>query len=141
MTRRPNILLITSDQQRGDCFGFEGRKISTPHLDELARDGTRFSACITPNAVCQPARASILTGQLPLTHGAHDNGIDLDERIGESGFAGALAAAGYATAFIGKAHFSTYHTFEPTGRPECVVSSAGFGPTGTDRTWASSTSR
>ena len=51
-----------SDQQRADCFGFEGRKLRTPHLDRLARQGTRFSACITSNPVCQPTRASILTG-------------------------------------------------------------------------------
>lgn len=124
--RRPNIVLITSDQQRGDCFGFEGRKVKTPHLDALARNGTRFSACICPSVVCQPARASILTGQLPLTHGVHDNGIDLSPEIGEKGFAGALARSGYDTAFIGKAHFSTYHTFQPTGTPECVVSSANY---------------
>ena len=49
MVSRPNILFITSDQQRGDCYGFEGRQLKTPHLDQLARDGTRFSACITPN--------------------------------------------------------------------------------------------
>ncbi len=123
---RPNFLLISADQQRADCFGFEGRKVKTPHLDELARDGTRFSACITPSVVCQPARASILTGQLCRTHGAHDNGIDLDPAIGGRGFAGALAASGYDTAFIGKAHFSTYHTFAPTGTPECVTSSARY---------------
>ena len=39
MARRPNILMITSDQQRGDAFGFEGRKVRTPHLDQLAADG------------------------------------------------------------------------------------------------------
>ena len=105
--KRPNILLITSDQQRGDCYGFEGRPIKTPHLDQLAANGTRFSACITPNPVCQPARASILTGQLPLTHGVHDNGIDLKPEIGEKGMAGALSQAGYDTKYIGKAHFST----------------------------------
>ena len=44
MDKKPNILLITSDQQRGDCFGFEGRSVRTPHLDRLARNGTRFSA-------------------------------------------------------------------------------------------------
>src|SRR5579875_2099624 len=71
-TARPNILLITSDQQRGDCFGFEGRRVKTPHLDQLAHDGTRFAACITPNVVCQPSRASILTGLLPRTHGVWD---------------------------------------------------------------------
>ena len=78
-----NILLITSDQQRADCYGFESRNVKTPHLDRLARDGTRFSACITPNLVCQPSRASILTGLLPLTHGVWDNGIDLPDATGE----------------------------------------------------------
>ncbi len=124
----PNILLITSDQQRGDCFGFEGRRVKTPHLDRMAAEGTRFSACITPNVVCQPSRASILTGLLPRTHGAWDNGIDLDEGIGRGGFAGTFAKAGWRTGFIGKAHFSTVHTFQPTGRPECRRSSVDFGP-------------
>lgn len=126
MARRPNILLITSDQQRGDCFGVEGRRIRTPHLDLLAAQGTRFSACITPNVVCQPARASILTGLLPLTHGVHDNGIDLDPGTSERGFAANLSRAGYDTAFIGKAHFATYHTRAPTGTPECVASSPDY---------------
>lgn len=118
MPRRPNILMITSDQQRADCYGFEGRRVKTPHLDHLARQGTRFSACITPNVVCQPARASILTGLLPRTHGVWDNGVDLNESVGRAGFAGQFAKAGYQTGFIGKAHFSTFHTFRPTGRPE-----------------------
>ncbi|MEY8837735.1 sulfatase-like hydrolase/transferase [Cribrihabitans sp. XS_ASV171] len=123
---RPNILLISADQQRADCFGFMGRRVKTPHLDRLAADGTRFSACITPCVVCQPARASILTGQLCRTHGVHDNGIDLNPKIGEKGFAGALAATGYETSYFGKAHFSTYHTFEATGSPECLKSSASY---------------
>ncbi len=123
---RPNILLVSADQQRADCFGFAGRKIKTPHLDAFARQSTRFSACITPCVVCQPARASILTGQLCRTHGVHDNGIDLAPEIGSKGFAGAMSAAGYQTAFFGKAHFSTYHTFAPTGTPECLRSSANY---------------
>ena len=123
---RPNILLITSDQHRADCLGVAGRNIKTPHLDQLAREGVRFTTCITPNVVCQPARASILTSLLPRTHGVHDNGIDLKPQIGESGFAGTLTDAGYNTAFLGKAHFSTSHTFSPTGTPECVRSSANY---------------
>lgn len=128
MPRRPNILLVTSDQQRADCFGFENRRLKTPHLDRLARDGTRFSACTTPNLVCQPARASILTGLLPLTHGVWDNGVDLDPTVGEQGFAGTLAHTGYRTAFIGKTHFSSKSTFRPTGTPECVQSRDRYGP-------------
>jgi arylsulfatase A-like enzyme len=128
MRVRPNIVLITSDQQRGDCFGFEGRRVKTPHLDDLARVGTRFAACVTPNLVCQPSRASILTGLLPLTHGVYDNGVDLDPAVGEAGFAGQLARAGYRTGFLGKAHFATSHTFAPTGTPECRQSMARYGP-------------
>jgi arylsulfatase A-like enzyme len=127
MTSRPNILLITSDQQRADCFGFENQHIKTPHIDALATQGTRFAACVTPNLVCQPSRASILTGLLPLSHGVWDNGVDLDPKVGEAGFAGTLAAHGYNTAFIGKAHFSTKSTFQPTGTPECRYSSTKYG--------------
>lgn len=129
--RRPNIILITSDQQRADCYGFAGRRVSTPHLDRFAAQGTRFSACITPNLVCQPSRASILTGWLPLSHGVIDNGIDLPESTGSAGFAGALAARGYDTAFIGKAHFATANTFAATGTAECLNSGGRFPSTWT----------
>ena len=123
-----NLLLITTDQQRGDCFGGE-RRVQTPNLDALARRGTRFAACITPNLVCQPARASILTGLLPLTHGVRDNGIDLPEAMGAQGFAQRLAGIGWATRFVGKAHFSTQTLFEgESGRPENKQSSRHFGP-------------
>ncbi len=125
---RPNILLISADQQRADCFGHKGRRVQTPNLDALAARGTSFDAAITPCVVCQPARASILTGQLPRTHGVHDNGIDLAPEIGGKSFAAALSAAGYDTAYFGKAHFSTYHTHAPTGTPECLTSSADYPP-------------
>ena len=126
MRGKPNLVLITSDQHRGDCFGFEGRAVKTPHLDQLASSGARFSSCITPSAMCQPARSSMLTGLYPRTHGVIDNGIDLPRQTGENGFAGQLTQAGYATAFIGKAHFSSYNTFTATGTPECRHSSSGY---------------
>ncbi len=85
---RPNILFITTDQQRADCIGYENDQVRTPHLDALACRGARFSNCITPSPVCQPARASILTGRLPLTHGVWDNGVDLDPAVGQQGVAG-----------------------------------------------------
>ena len=121
---RPNILFITSDQQRGDCYGFRGRKVQTPHLDLLASEGTSLETVVTPCVVCQPARASILTGLLPRTHGVHDNGIDLDPELGEKGFAGSLLAAGYHTAKIGKAHFATYHVFGDSDTVESIPGSA-----------------
>jgi len=128
MSDQLNILFITSDQQRGDCYGFEGRRVKTPHLNDMAKRGTRFDACITPNLVCQPSRASILTGLLPRTHGVSDNGIDLAADLGERGFAGTMTRAGYRTALIGKAHFVSSQTFTPTGTPECRESTADYGP-------------
>ena len=125
---RPNFLIITADQHRGDCLGVEGRRVRTPNLDRMAQSGARFTAAICPSPVCQPARASILTGQLCRTHGVHDNGIDLDTETGDRGFAGTLGAAGYDTALFGKAHFSSYDARQPTGRPESVLSSPDFGP-------------
>ena len=106
--QRPNIIFITSDQQRADCYGFEGRQVKTPHLDDMARAGTRFKACITPNLVCQPSRSSILTGLLPCTHGVSDNGIELPDEVGEKGFAGALTLTHSASLYlIGAANITT----------------------------------
>ena len=124
--KRPNILIISADQHRADCLGVAGRKLKTPHLDALAKSGTRFGSCITPSVACQPARASILTGQLCKTHGVHDDGLDLDPNTGEKGFAGTLSASGYDTAFFGKAHFSSYHPKAPSGTPECEISSSKY---------------
>ncbi len=127
MMKRPNILLITSDQHRPDCYGFTGqRKIRTPFLDRLAARGTRFDTCITPNVVCQPARASILTGLLPLTHGVYDNHVSLDADVGEQGWARALANTGYKSGFIGKAHFGEDPKSTPYGAPESRDESASF---------------
>lgn len=123
---KPNILLITSDQHRADCYGFAGRKIKTPHLDKMAANGTHFSNCITPNAVCQPARASMLTGLLPLSHGVYDNHVSLDPAIGEQGWAGTLAKNGYHSAFIGKGHFGENPNCTPYGAPENRAVSADF---------------
>lgn len=126
MKSRLNIVLITTDQHRGSCFGFEGCAVKTPHIDSMARSGLRFSTCMTPSPICQPARASILTGLYPKTHGVRDNGIDLDEQVGTGGFGGQLAQAGYMTGLIGKGHFSTYETFAATGRPENRLSEARY---------------
>jgi len=128
MQKRPNILIISADSHRYDCLGVAGRKVKTPNLDALAKSGVRFGSCITPSVACQPARASILTGQLCRTHGLHDDGLDLDPSIGEQGFAGTLSAAGYDTSLFGKAHFSNYHPKAPSGTPECALSSSKYDP-------------
>lgn len=126
MKKRPNVILISTDQQRGDCIGSDARTVKTPNLDRMGAMGTRFSKCITPHPMCQPARASILTGKLPYSHGVRDNGRNLDEAYGADGLGGIFSAAGYMTHFIGKAHLATHETFSPTGRAECYHSTADY---------------
>ncbi|WDR05231.1 sulfatase-like hydrolase/transferase [Devosia rhodophyticola] len=126
MTKRPNVILISSDQQRGDCIGAETRQVKTPNIDRIGANGVRFSKCITPHPMCQAARASILTGKLPYTHGVRDNGRDLDEALAGQGLGAIFAAAGYDSHFIGKAHFSSHQTFQPTGKPECLASAKDY---------------
>ncbi len=101
--KRPNILLITSDQQHWNTLGCINPEISTPNLDRLASEGTLFDRSYCPNPTCTPTRASIITGQYPSQHGAWTLGTKLPEQthtIGDD-----LQEAGYRTALIGKAHF------------------------------------
>ncbi len=65
--RRPNVLFIVADDLRTDlaCYGEE--EAITPHLDRLARHGVRFDRAYCQQAVCNPSRASVLTGQRPDT--------------------------------------------------------------------------
>ena len=64
--KRPNILLITSDEQRADAVGWADPRIRTPHLDALAGRGIVFDRAYTVNPVCTPARCSMLTGHRPM---------------------------------------------------------------------------
>lgn len=101
--QRPNILLITSDQQHWDTLGATNPRISTPALDRLAAEGTRFTRAYCNNPVCTPSRATIITGLYPSVHGAWTIGVKLAEDVPTVG--DHLQAAGYATTLIGKAHF------------------------------------
>jgi len=71
--KRPNILFILSDDQGAWAMGCAGNTdINTPHLDRLASSGIRFTNFFCTSPVCSPARASILTGQIPSQHGVQD---------------------------------------------------------------------
>jgi arylsulfatase A-like enzyme len=101
--KRPNILLITSDQQHWNTLGIDNPAISTPNLDRLCREGTRFSRAYCNSPVCSPSRSSLITGQYPAWHGCWTIGVKLPEDVPTVG--DAFQAAGYDTALIGKAHF------------------------------------
>jgi uncharacterized sulfatase len=100
---QPNILLISSDQQHANLLGCLNPELRTPHLDQLARDGTMFTRAYCPNPTCTPTRASIITGLYPSQHGAYTLGAKLPETVPTVG--DALQQQGYATSLIGKAHF------------------------------------
>lgn len=103
VAKRPNILLITSDQQHWNTLGFLNPKIKTPNLDRLAAQGVRYDRAYCVNPTCTPTRASIITGLYPSQHGAWTLGTKLPEHIPTLG--GYLGDAGYRTALVGKAHF------------------------------------
>lgn len=68
-----SILLITIDTLRADALGVYGGKAETPWIDRLAREGVRFETAHSHNVVTFPSHANILSGQLALVHGVHDN--------------------------------------------------------------------
>jgi arylsulfatase A-like enzyme len=124
-----NVLLITTDQQKATTLGVYGDPMgATPALDRLAAAGTVFTRCRTQNPFCQPARATILTGMYPSTHGVIRNGIDVPDEAAADSLATRLARAGCTTALFGKAHFASYFPDYPTGRIESVVDSALVSP-------------
>ena len=101
--RKPNILFVIADQWRAQAFGFAGDpNVKTPHLDRFERECVNFTQAISGQPVCTPARASLLTGQRPLTHGLFLNDVPL--KPDAVTVAKVLSAEGYATGCIGKWH-------------------------------------
>ncbi len=104
---RPNVLLITTDQQRGDCLGLDPDGpgcLQTPNLDWIGRTGTHFRRGYAECPSCIPARRGLMTGTAPAANGA----------VGFRGapwnpphtLAGELSEAGYQTEMIGKLHLT-----------------------------------
>lgn len=103
MDLKPNILLITSDQQHWDTIGAFNPALKTPCLDKLVEEGTTFTRAYCPNPTCTPSRSSIITGLYPSQHGAWSLGTKLSEDVLTIG--DILIENGYETVLIGKAHF------------------------------------
>ncbi|WP_165920146.1 sulfatase family protein [Chthoniobacter flavus] len=101
--KKPNILFVIADQWREQAFGFAGDpNVKTPNLDALAKVSVRCFNAVSGMPVCSPMRASMLTGQRPLTHGVFINDVPLDPNAVTIGKV--LGNAGYDTAFVGKWH-------------------------------------
>jgi len=102
---RPNILLITTDQQRYDAMGLNNppSALRTANLDHLAASGVNFSRAYATCPVCIPARRTLLTGLHPATHGLlhYQDGVEFNPQFTLPGL---LRDAGYQTELIGKFH-------------------------------------
>jgi len=98
--RRPDLVLVITDQQRYDTIGALGfPHAATPTLDRLVREGTHFTRCYVTGASCVPARASLFTGVYPHTNGVLNNASTWRHTWVER-----LAAAGYRCVNMGKMH-------------------------------------
>lgn len=105
---QPNILFLMTDQMQGRVLNPDHPCI-TPNLDKLCTRGIRFTHAYTPNAVCSPARASLMTGTLPHNHGVLyvTHTVDDDQaclRTELPHWAQSLDACGYTTGYFGKWH-------------------------------------
>lgn len=107
-TRKPNILLIITDQQNATMMSCTGNRwVKTPNMDRLAAEGVRFERAYCANPVCIPSRFSMFSGALPSVIGMDDNA---DERnpVAPEILAHAMGAVfhtgGYQTVYAGKVH-------------------------------------
>lgn len=136
-TRRPNILLVlTDDQGYGDLSLHGNPVVQTPHLDRLGREGMRFDQ-FHVTSMCTPTRGALMTGKHPLAnaamstaHGRHSLRPDLPT------LPRTLSDAGYRTGLFGKWHLGRNWPNRPVDKGfERFYGFYGFGPTGISCRW------
>ena len=102
-SRKPNVILIVSDNQPPDTIGALGNPyIETPNLDRMTREGSVFTRAITPNPHCVPSRAEIMTGATGFVNRSSPFGSRLNSDLPH--WAEVMRAAGYHTWYSGKWH-------------------------------------
>ena len=115
---KPNVIIIfTDDQGYQDLGCFGSPNIKTPHIDQMAKEGMRFTDFYSAASVCTPSRAALLTGCYPERVG--NLGVLFPNRTQglnpeETTIARMLKSSGYATACVGKWHLGHHKEFLPT---------------------------
>ena len=126
--RKPNILFILADQVSAPLLQIHNDKspIRTPHIDSLASRSKVFTSAYCPSPLCAPARASLVTGQLPSQIGAWDNASPLGCDVPT--YAHYLRREGYETVLAGKMHFigEQLHGFEERLTPDIYPGDFGW---------------
>lgn len=114
--KKPNILLITCDQWRGDSLSAAGHPVvRTPNTDELAREGVLFARHYAGAAPCSPARACLYTGLYQMNNRVCRNGTPLDAR--HDNLALAARRLGYDPTLFGYTDTSPDPRQFPAGDP------------------------
>ncbi len=120
---KPNFLIVfTDDHGWGDVAAFGGSDVQTPHLDQLAAEGLKFTAMRANCTVCSPSRAALLTGRYPDRVGVP--GVIRTQPENSWGYfapglptlADALKPAGYHSAIVGKWHLGLESPNTPNER-------------------------
>ncbi|TDQ37390.1 sulfatase family protein [Aureibacillus halotolerans] len=103
MMKKPNIILIQTDQQSADTLGVYGNPIvKTPHLERLAQNGVVFDNAFCNYPACSPSRSSMMTGRYASTIRCHANHMLINPL--EVSLPQVLKENDYQTALIGKNH-------------------------------------
>jgi arylsulfatase A-like enzyme len=129
------VLFIMSDDQGPWAMGCAGNaEIHTPTLDRIAASGVRFSEFFCTSPVCSPARASIMTGDIPSRHGVHDWIRDgnvgpsrIDYLAGQDLITDLAARKGYRCGLIGKWHLGAADVPRP-GYVKWFAHQSGMSP-------------
>ena len=103
--KKTNMVYVFSDQWRAQATGYAGDPNligKTPNLDRLAAESVNLTHAVSTCPVCTPYRASMLTGQYPLTHGLFMNDASLNPDV--VSIAKVFKSEGYNTAYVGKWH-------------------------------------
>jgi len=107
---KPNTVILLSDDHGildSGCYG--NKVVRTPNINELAKEGMRFTHGFTPTAMCAPSRSTLYTGLFPHRHGAHPNHSAI--RRGVKTLPQYLSQLGYRVALAGKRHIKPIRSF------------------------------
>ncbi len=111
-SRKPNVVFVFADQWRAQDLGYTGNtQVQTPAIDQLALEGVVFNNAISNIPVCTPARACLMTGKYPLSHGVFYN--DKPLATDEVCVAEVFKENGYQTGYIGKWHINGHDNNTP----------------------------
>ena len=113
-TQPPNIIFLLTDDQRADTLSIAGHQdVQTPNIDQLARNGVRYTNAFTVQPICAPSRFAFLSGQYERTSGLGFNSpYQVSERQWQQTYPALLREAGYFTGFIGKFGVEYYELAE-----------------------------